>query len=350
MMKCAEMEETTEFREAGMQKILRTTNCRAVEKLWLQNFKERSPCTCENCRNWISSISFIVLVELQQTGPAQQPGADEDEDGEAMIGDRRGQYYRRSYAARKAEETFIYFMVAGLPLLRHRSIKRSLNPPARYIGSWSVRYHSGLSCLTGPAGGPVSGPTGRTGRSRPLCVVAVCDLGLPDSLSCTTIASLLLLPLLFFQLMKVTNVEAAINAGMVGIHFKNSDSLKLLNVGIEQAAVNASNKGCLFAGSGGLNWSSPNPAGLVWKTHLENVDARHDSVLEVWMLDRGVGTCVQTGCLEVAQTDGAVRMVAEWSCSVGRDLSIKWHGYYGDRIACCGFCLVGLSPSGCLVR
>ncbi|KAK8937752.1 hypothetical protein KSP40_PGU012427 [Platanthera guangdongensis] len=40
---------------------------------------------------------------------------------------------------------------------------------------------------------------------------------------------------------RVTNVEAAVNAGMVGIHFKNSDSLKqdLSLVGVELAVLNS---------------------------------------------------------------------------------------------------------------
>ncbi|KAK8958896.1 High mobility group B protein 14 [Platanthera guangdongensis] len=37
---------------------------------------------------------------------------------------------------------------------------RTAGPPARFTGSWAVRYHTGFSPLTGPAGGPVGGPTG----------------------------------------------------------------------------------------------------------------------------------------------------------------------------------------------
>ncbi|KAK8941852.1 Metacaspase-9 [Platanthera guangdongensis] len=58
-------------------------------------------------------------------------------------------------------------------------------------------------------------------------------------------------------------------------------------------------------------WSLPSPTGLLWQTRLELVGFRHVSVVAVWMLDRGVGTVSRIGCLEVAQTVGAVRMVPD---------------------------------------
>ncbi|KAK8967045.1 hypothetical protein KSP40_PGU008770 [Platanthera guangdongensis] len=65
----------------------------------------------------------------------------------------------------------------------------------------------------------------------------------------------------------------------------------------------------------------------VWccELFLELVGVRLGSVLAVCMLDHGVGTVAQTGCLEVVRTDGAACMVADELFS-GRGLDISWRG------------------------